>query len=417
MRILWLKSDYVLPPDTGGKIRTYQLLRELHQLCEITYVAFRSWKVAADLPPGEFASRVITYHRDEEEKKGATFYLRVAAGMASRLPYIVQKYRSDQIKSIQRDWYEQAPEGDRRQSLILCDFLEMTANVNWAVPCPKVLFQHNVESMIWKRYYDHEVDPLKKAYFKFESRRMAAYEASACRKFDLVLAVSDEDRRTLQQDLDVNVPIRVVETGVDTEFFAAGRAAQVVPGRLLFLGSLDWMPNIDALRWFVSEVYPTIQKARPTVTLDVVGRRPVPAVRQLERQHPSIAVLADVGDVRPHLGAADVVIVPLRIGGGSRIKIYEAMATARPVVSTSVGAEGLRVRDGEHLAIGDTAAEFAARVIELLQDDTRKHRLSRNALRLVTETCQWSAIARSMHDACAGLVSQPHPMLETGVSR
>jgi glycosyltransferase involved in cell wall biosynthesis len=412
MRILWLKSDYVLPPDTGGKIRTYQLLRELHKLCEVTYVAFRPCEAVEDLPAGEFASRIATYHRVEENKQGAAFLLRVAAGMASSLPYIVQKYRSAQIQSIQRQWYTEADEDSRRRSLILCDFLEMTQNVDWNVPCPKILFQHNVESMIWKRYREHETSPLKKAYFSFESRRMAAYEARICRKFDLVLTVSEEDRQMLTKDFDVRVPVEVVETGVDNEFFAAARDVQTVPGRLLFLGSLDWMPNIDALEWFVEEVYPTIHAAHPFVTLDVVGRRPTPAVRRLQNRHSSIRVIADVADVRPHLGAADVCVVPLRIGGGSRLKIYEAMAAGRAVVSTSVGAEGLPLRAGEHLAIGDSAPDFAARVLELVENEAKKHRLSRNAQRFVAENCAWSAVAGKLHAACTRLVSRSSAAVE-----
>jgi glycosyltransferase involved in cell wall biosynthesis len=178
----------------------------------------------------------------------------------------------------------------------------------------------------------------------------------------------------------------------------------VVPGRLLFLGSLDWMPNIDGLKWFVSEVYPLVRRQRPDVSLQIVGRRPDPIIRQLPASDPSISVLADVADVRPALSTCELFVVPLRVGGGSRLKIFEAMAMAQPVVSTTIGAEGLPVRDQHDIALGDTAVEFSTQVLGLLGDPQRRQQQAQTGFRLVTENYSWRRIAQEFYERCQQLI-------------
>ena len=216
MRLLWMKSDYVVPPDTGGKIRTFNLMRELNSLCDVTYLSFKDSDTLNDEPEiGECAAEVITVYQPEELKDGIGFYGRVLRGMASQLPYIIQKYRSPKIVKHQRDFFRANDE----HSVVLCDFLEMAENVDWSLPGPKVLFQHNVESMIWERYFQTETNPLKKAYFNYERKRMSQYEAETCNRFDMVFTVSENDKTTLREQFGVTRPIEVLETGVDTDFF------------------------------------------------------------------------------------------------------------------------------------------------------------------------------------------------------
>ena len=401
MRLVWMKSDYVVPPDTGGKIRTYNLMRELNKLCHLTYLAFKHTTTPNDeREMQDCAANVITEHKLEEKKDGLGFYARVLLGTASRLPYIVQKYRSDRIRQHSQAWVRE----DENSSVVLCDFLEMAENVDWSLPCPKVLFQHNVESMIWDRYYQTETNSLKRAYFQYERKRMARYEAQVCNQFDLVFAVSDEDKQTLRDKLGVTTPIVVLETGVDTQFFRPQPEITPTPGKLVFLGSMDWMPNIDGMKWFVEQVFFKIKRQHPDVSLDIVGRRPGVEIRQLADQDAGIRVIPDVPDVRPHIADCDLFIVPLRIGGGSRIKIYEAMAMDRPVVSTSIGAEGLPLTPGQHIAIGDTPDALADRVVWLLNNPEQKRQLSTAGYQLVTENYQWRNVAIRLRDHCEKLV-------------
>jgi len=400
MRLLWMKSDYVIPPDTGGKIRTYNLLRELHRLCDVTYLSFKTSKSPNREPEIETCARkVVTVYKPEEKKEGFGFYGRVLCRMASRLPYVIQKYHSPMIVAYQRSFIYS---GDR-PTVVLCDFLEMAENVDWNLPCPKVLFQHNVESMIWRRYCETETNWLKKAYCNYERKRMTRYESEICNRFDLVFTVSEEDKEKLKNDYGVTRPIEVLETGVNTEFFSPDPATKPEPSKLVFLGSLDWMPNIDGMKWFTQEVYPLIKQKQLGVTLDIVGRRPVSEISRLAEVDKSIRVIGNVPDVRPHIATGELFIVPLRIGGGSRIKIYEAMAMNRPVVSTTIGAEGLSLLPNEHIVIGDSPKEFADQATRLLEDKTKQAQISKSGYDLVTQHYQWKNVAMKLRDHCQQL--------------
>jgi glycosyltransferase involved in cell wall biosynthesis len=189
----------------------------------------------------------------------------------------------------------------------------------------------------------------------------------------------------------VTHPIQVVATGVDTGFFSPGpvdRASRA----LVFTGSMDWLPNEDAMLYFCREILPAIRRREPDVTLSIVGRAPTPAVRNLAAEH-GVTVTGRVDDVRPFMHDAAVYVVPLRIGGGTRLKIFEAMAMGKAVVSTTVGAEGLPVRDGEHVLLADDPPSFADAVIRLLHDVECRQRLARAARQLVTDQYDWAAVA------------------------
>ncbi|MCH7688209.1 MAG: glycosyltransferase [Planctomycetes bacterium] len=286
--------------------------------------------------------------------------------------------------------------------MLICDFLEMAGNVVWSTPWPKILFQHNVESVIWRRYYENEMNWLKRAYFWFEYQRLRRFEQRVCNRFDLVLAVSEKDKETLQA-MGVTTPIEVIETGVDVEFFTPQQNVTPVPGRLLFLGSLDWMPNIDGLRWFVADIYPRIKQACPHVTLDIVGRRPASSVVNLQRNGNSIRVLGDVPDVRPYMAKADIFIVPLRVGSGTRLKIFEAMAMERPVVSTTIGAEGLPLTHEKDLLLADSPQTFAEQVTQLLSEPNKKKSISESGHRFVTDNYSWATVSQRLFEVCRSI--------------
>lgn len=403
MQILWLKSDYIDPPDTGGKIRTYNLIRELQKFCPVTYVSLKSTSnpppLAANTP---WATNIVTFPQVEENKTGLGFYSRIFARMFSAEPYIVQKYRSGDIRRYQQ-LFESSNGNGKQHSVpvvLLCDFLEMAGNVDWSTSWPKILFLHNVESIIWRRYYENENNRLKKRYFHFEYKRLRRYEQQICGKFDLILAVSQYDKDFLQQELNIKSPIEVVETGVDVEYFAPLRHVMPENGRLLFLGSLDWMPNIDGILWFVTNIYPQVKARHPHVSLDIVGRRPVESVLSLANTDTSIRVCGDVKDVRPYIAAADLFIVPLRIGSGTRLKIFEAMAMAKPVVSTRIGAEGLPVQNDVHLALADSPQDFAHQLTALLDSPDKKNQLASQGYSLVTTRYSWTNISEHLYDLC-----------------
>jgi glycosyltransferase involved in cell wall biosynthesis len=204
--------------------------------------------------------------------------------------------------------------------------------------------------------------------------------------------------------------VHVVPTGVDTEFF------QFAPSReqsrsLVFTGSMDWLPNEDAMQFFCRDVLPLIRAEEPDTTLSIVGRSPTPAVIRLGAE-PGITVTGRVDDVRPPMAAAAVYIVPIRIGGGTRLKIFEAMAMGKAVVSTSIGAEGLPVRDGEHLVLADDPRAFASAVIRLMRRLDERRRLEAAAHASVAERYDWSAVAGDLERALTGFAqSRSGPQL------
>jgi polysaccharide biosynthesis protein PslH len=201
-----------------------------------------------------------------------------------------------------------------------------------------------------------------------------------------------------------------VPTGVDTAYFARAATAPR-PHHLVFTGSMDWLPNEDGMLYFVREILPLIRHEEPSATLSIVGRAPTPAVTRLGAEY-GIEVTGRVGDVRPHMAAGSVYVVPLRIGGGTRLKIFEAMAMGLPVVSTTVGAEGLPVAPGVHVLVADDAAGFAAAVVGLLRDFAERTRIGEAGRQLVAERYDWSAVFGHLEQALeAASARRPEPSL------
>jgi polysaccharide biosynthesis protein PslH len=401
MRILWLKSDLLLPLDKGGKLRTWHLMRHLAHQHEITYLAFKEPdQPSADvIGMHQVAAHVETITRAEPAKGTLRFYAEAAMHLFDPLPYAVGKYRSRAYRRRLEQLLAQHP-----FDLIVCDFLFPAVNLPNRLPCPAVIFTHNVESEIWRRHAETKSSFIGKLLYGTQYRRMLRYERRTLARFDGILAVSDADRDTFAQLYPnaIKRPVHVVPTGVDTEYFAPVpqpvRNSGIRNVNLIFTGSMDWLPNEDAMIYFCRDVLPLVRAEEPDVTLTIVGRTPTPAVRKLA-DDPAVTVTGRVDDVRPYMRDAAVYIVPLRIGGGTRLKIFEAMSMAKAVVSTTVGAEGLPVTSGENAILADEPPQFARAVVDLLRDAGRRHRIEEAARTLVLERYDWSAVAGELEDA------------------
>lgn len=402
MRILWLKSDFLLPLDKGGKLRTWHLMRHLATRHDITFVSFAN-PAEAHAHGDEMrhvASAVETIPRVDARKGTARFYGRVARHVVSPLPFAVAQYRS---RAYRRRVQTLLASG--RFDLVVADFLTSSVNLPRRLPCPAVLFTHNVESEIWRRHADTASGPVRRRLYAAQYRRMLRYEGRALGRFDRVLAVSDADCETFARLYPGVSPdaIDVIPTGVDTDYFAPA-ASEPASASLVFTGSMDWLPNDDAMRWFCGEVLPLVRSEVADVRLSIVGRAPTAAVWKLAAS-PGVHVTGGVEDVRPYIRDAALFIVPLRIGGGTRLKIFEAMAMARAVVSTTVGAEGLPVANGRHLLLADDPREFAQSILTLLRDPARRNALAQAGRTLVAEQFDWSSVARALEAALVRVVS------------
>jgi glycosyltransferase involved in cell wall biosynthesis len=278
---------------------------------------------------------------------------------------------------------------EQRFDAIVCDFIFPGWSLGDAIE-RAVLFEHNVETMIWRRHAEHASDPLRRFYFQLQARRMFAQEQRLCRRARHVVAVSPVDAEMFR-DLFGIKKVSTVATGVDVDYFRP--VAPVSPQfDIVFVGSMDWMPNQDAVRFFVETILPLVRRAIPECRIGIVGRTPPDDLIGLGRRDERVTFTGTVPDVRPFLWGAKLSIVPLRIGGGTRLKIYESMAAGTPVVSTSIGAEGLDVTHGENIRLADTPESFAAACVDLIGNSDERARLAAAAQELVTSRFSWDAV-------------------------
>jgi glycosyltransferase involved in cell wall biosynthesis len=275
---------------------------------------------------------------------------------------------------------------------IVCDFLFPTPN--FEDPSQYTLFQHNVETMIWRRHAENAGDPLRRAYFGLQAKRMFEFERKICQSAASLIAVSEVDAELFRTLFGVT-NVSVVPTGVDVEYFTPPADTAAPATDLMFVGSMDWMPNSDGMVWFVRDVLPIIRAKRPGCTLAIVGRQPGAEIRALAAQDSNIQVTGTVPDVRPYLWGSKVSIVPLRIGGGTRLKIYEAMAARTAVVSTTIGAEGLAVESPINIRLADEPETFASACLNLLDGKEERARVADAAYDLVLSRFSWDQVVRS----------------------
>jgi sugar transferase (PEP-CTERM/EpsH1 system associated) len=398
MKILWVKAGGLVPPDTGGKIRSYNILCQLakhHEVTLFSFYASHENDVHAEL--SQIFQRVIPVALDLPAAKSSGELLDYALHLFSRDPYNLTKYcRPEVCKKLRALLKEES------YDVILCDFLVAAAAIPWDWPCPKVLFTHNVETVIWQRHYEVAKNPLWKALSWREWKRMKSAERRYLKKADHVLAVSENDRQSFARFLDPQ-RLTVTPTGVDTEFFQPSGELEI-SNSLVFTGSMDWLPNEDAMLYFVDEIFPLIRQRVPDVILRIVGRKPSRRLLELGSRATNIQLTGWVGDVRPYLAQGTVCIVPLRIGGGTRLKIFEAMGMAKAVVSTSIGAEGLPVKNGEHLLIADEPSSFAESTVRLLGNAVQRAQIGQAARNLVREKYSWATVSRNFAQALENVV-------------
>ncbi|HWZ81677.1 MAG TPA: glycosyltransferase [Terriglobales bacterium] len=404
MKILWVKADKLLPVENGGNIRTYHILRHLSSQHELTFYSYyggredRSYeRELREHLPGSVA--VCTGKR---ELSGVSRGLDYLVHLNSQPPYAVSRFASFKVQDQLRGWFR-----EQRFDVAVCDFLDAAVNFPGRLNIPCVLFQHNVESEIWRRHAVTADNPLKKAMYKIEFGKMERYERIVVRKFHHVVAVSESDRALMTRWVDGD-RVTVVPTGVDLGEYRPNPDSDEPGPVVTFVGAMDWEPNVDGVEYFASEIWPAIKADVPGARLRIVGRNPDRRVKKWASEF--IEVTGRVPSVVEYLRQSSVVIVPLRIGGGTRLKIYEAMATAKAVVSTTVGAEGLDVHHGRDIMLADDAGSFAQAVIMLLRDRDLRRRYEQAAAETAAR-CDWPAIGERFQDVLRSVVRQKNAKL------
>jgi glycosyltransferase involved in cell wall biosynthesis len=410
MQILWVKMGGLWPATTGGRVRSLNIVSELARRHTVTVLTTHGPDDDAEGLARRLSQcrRVISIPHEPPKRGDAAFRAAVARSWLSPYPVDLWKWRVPELR-------------DEVGRLIACgaadlcvsDFLFAAVNVPMPGPVPVVLFEHNVEYLIWQRLAAVESTWWRRALIEVEWRKLRAREADACMRADLTVAVSDDDRRRLAA-LAPGLRAVTVPTGVDTGYFTPDGCRER-PAHLVFSGSMDWRPNEDAVIHFADVILPRIRAAVPDVSFTIVGRNPSDRVRALAAR-PGVAVTGTVEDVRRWIGEAAVYVVPLRAGSGTRLKIFEAFAMGKAVVSTTVGAEGLGLEPGEHFVPADDPAAFADAVVSLLRDPDRRRALGRAGRVLVEASYCWPIVTRTFESHCEEVVAL-HAHTRTVASR
>jgi sugar transferase (PEP-CTERM/EpsH1 system associated) len=399
LRIVWVKIGGLWPPTSGGRLRSFHTLAELSKRHRVTLLTTHD---TGDRPEEQARAlagceRVQSFLHPIPKRGTAGFAAALARSWASPLPVDLWRCR---VPALERELKALLASGS--VDLCVADFLAAAPNVPLGTPVATLLFAHNVEHLIWRRLSRTERRPWRRLPLEVEWRKMRSYEAQVCAGVDATITVSETDRRILA-GLAPGSRMWSVPTGVDVEYFKPNGTHEV-PGRLVFTGSMDWYPNEDAILHFCEAVWPAIRRQVPEASLTVAGRNPGTRLRAAAAAA-GVHLTGTVDDIRPDLAQGQVYVVPLRVGSGTRLKIFEALSMGKPVVATRVGAEGLPLSPGEHYIQADEPDDFAQAVVSLLRDSERRRALATAGRRLVEERFSWAQVARRFETLCEHVVT------------
>lgn len=395
MKILFLSQRFLFPMDTGGKIRTGNILKQLSKRADITVISNvdrrKDEKYLHNMD--ELCSKFIAVPWVESERHTFGFYCKLAFKSLSRYPIsVLNDYSRELAKALR----EELAADD--YDLVICDFLQSTLNFKGINGVPMLLFQHNVEAQITQRHVLETKNPLAKLFWSLQHWKMHRHEKAMCCHFGTTIAVSDSDKAIMENWYGAD-NVETIPTGVDTELFSPDESVEE-RRQLVFTGSMDWLPNEDAMKFFLESIFPKVKAKLPDTSLVIVGRRPSAAIKRLINDREDIELTGWVEDTRPYIASSAVYIVPIRIGGGTRMKIYEAMAMGKALVSTTVGAEGLPLTHGEHFYRSDDVDDFAAHIVSLLENPEQRAKLGKNARSYVFENFRWEKVADCFLSIC-----------------
>ena len=388
MNILIVTTRLPYPMISGAKIRAFHILKALAERHKVTLISFygteaeeKHFNVYTSL--GVKFIPILNPAIDRQVGLKALFH-----SLSSGLPLTVSKYTHSAMS-------EAIAENVRTADVIHCEHMHMAEYLLGIHDKPKVLDAHNVETQIAYRYSRCESNMLKKLILSLNYCAMRSYEEKVCAGFDMTLSVSLEDQKVLKNEFGAGC-VRLLENGVDVDYFSpVNKNLQDQPKKLVFVGAMDWLPNSDGIKYFVKEILPVIRQDFPGIKLDVVGKDPPLDIRQLS-DIDGIRVTGTVDDVRPYVHDSHLYVVPLRFGGGSRLKILEAFSMGKPVVSTSLGCEGIECVNGKDLLVADNPDDFAASVVRLLKDPEICCMLTNNARTLAVNVYSWKVICKKL---------------------
>ena len=388
MKILFLSATVPFPLTDGGRIRVFNLLKQIAAKSDITLLALE------------------TQPTDEEgvaelQQLGVQVHLVPNAPTLPRvsLRTLINAFHRQQPITVAR--YDLPAYRQKFKELIATEDYDLvhyemfhTAQFHTETDLPGVLSQQNVDSEIWRRLCGETANPFYKFVYWTQQRAFQRYERVLSPKFDAVTCTSNIDATVFQHHCAADA-IAIIPNGVDVTHFQPDFTTEA-PAHLIYIGSMDWYPNEDAVAFFADEILPGIQSKVPEVQFSIVGGNPSARVQKLAERE-GVIVTGRVPEIKPYFAEATVFVVPLRIGSGTRLKILEALAMGKAIVSTSVGAEGLNLKDGEEIFIADEPKPFAEAVTRLLTDPALRRRIGENGRARVEKDYDWRSIGEKLH--------------------
>ncbi len=395
-KLLFVSPRFLFPADCGGKIRSSQVLAGLKGGHFDVTLASPAPAGAATDHADELARCCDRFVSWPEQPRGRFFNVTRLRHLLAELPVPVATDRSARGTATIEALLAKAPD------VVVVDFPHAAVLMPSRMACATVMFTHNIEAEIFRRHVEVAASPLQRAVWQNQADEMLRFERRTLRGYDRVVAVSERDATFFRSEFDID-SVRVIPTGVDLDKFEfAGPDGKPT---VVFLGSMDWLANVDGVQFFMDEVWPRVVDACPSAQMRVVGRAPPPALVETAAQRGlNWQFTGFVDDVRPHVHGAAAFVIPLRVGGGTRIKAYEAMAMGCPVVSTSIGVEGLPVVDGEHFLKADDAESMAAAVCRLIHSQDLGHQLATQARQYVEHNFGARVVAGVFESICIDAV-------------
>lgn len=384
MNILFLSTRSPYPLISGHSLRTYHILRgaaKRHNVTLVTHIQLDDELKTENIDHLKSLCNAVYPYRIPIDTSKFKLYIALAHNLFSLKPFVAQKY---DFLSMRRKIREIIQNGNI--DLVHVDMLPLTAYVNEFNEIPKILVNHNVESLRLFRWYQNEKNVFKKIYLGIQYIKLKSFERTAMGKYDCCVAVSEIDKKILKR-IGIEKKIIVVPNGTDTRFFKP-MGKEKIENSVLWIGHMDVHTNRDAVLYFLHDIYPILKKKYPGIKVIFVGTSPPKEITEAEKKDKNIKTTGFVDDIRPYLDEAAVMMVPIRIGSGTRLKILDSMAMGKAIVSTSVGCEGLNFSDGKNILIGDKPEHFADSILILLKEPEYREKIEKNARKLA-ETYDW----------------------------
>jgi len=414
INVLFVSATVPYPATDGGRIRVLNLVRRLCRIHRVTFLTFITSPVdeqgagylremgvevvGVRLQQRKLIATLRSLLQNSLRGKPLTVAKYYSVEMARALENLLKSRRFDVIHfemlHTGQYWPElRAKSKEQRPKSGTSKVPSSKLYALNSMPYATVLGEQNIDSSIWYRLARTELNPLRKLIFYLQCGSFMSYESRVCRYFDTCICVSAQDQTELAS-LCPGTAIEVIPNGVDPDYFKPSETDEDET-RLVFTGSMDWHPNEDAVLYFCNRILPLIRAELPEITFYIVGSNPTNRVLKLRRIR-GVTVTGSVEDVRPYIASGAVYIVPLRIGGGTRLKILQALAMKKAVISTSIGYEGLELQPGKHLLVADEPQQFAAKTVHLMRDRSLRSRLGDSGRALIQERYDWNVIVRKL---------------------